>query len=208
MTDRITRCRECGSNEIHAKGYCQKHYRQLKKHGEMRPEKEKGFWKGKKCAIEWCTSYKVHAKGYCSKHYKQVRSGITPRPTSEKAINKVCLVSGCEDKVKALSHCSRHYQQIKNNSGKIKRTHRHRGTCFIFACLEVASSKGLCPKHYQSYKKRFIDKGESWRTVHLGIVAENNSEMKKLISEYDTNRDRTEELINLEIMTEALTTEE
>jgi len=208
MTKRPTRCRECGSSEIHAKGYCQKHYRQYKKHGEMCPEKEKGYWKGKKCAIKWCTSYKVHAKGYCSKHYKQVRSGVTPREVVKTAASKICLVSGCNDKVKALSHCSRHYQQIKNNSGKIKRTHRHRGKCFIFDCSSSASSKGLCPKHYQSHKKKYIDQGESWRVVHLAIVAENNMSMKKRILELDNSRDRAGELINLEIMTEALVAEE
>ena len=56
------------NNKHHSKGYCQKHYNQMKYHGHILKDKEKPS-----CQVEGCTN-KHHAKGYCLKHYTQMRT--------------------------------------------------------------------------------------------------------------------------------------
>lgn len=51
-------------NPNYVKGYCVKHYQQVKKYGEVHE-------KIKNCKVEGCTN-PHEAKGYCIKHYKQI----------------------------------------------------------------------------------------------------------------------------------------
>lgn len=57
------------NNKVHAKGYCDKHYRQYKTHGCIKDNEVK---KVRLCSVEGCTN-KHKALGYCSKHYFQFR---------------------------------------------------------------------------------------------------------------------------------------
>jgi hypothetical protein len=50
-------------NKYLCKGFCQKHYKKNKKHGDPLAKKEKQF-----CSIENCEN-KYHSKGFCQKHY-------------------------------------------------------------------------------------------------------------------------------------------
>ena len=55
-------------NKHHSKGYCQKHYNQMKYHGHILEDKEKSS-----CQVEGCSN-RHYAKGYCLKHYTQIRN--------------------------------------------------------------------------------------------------------------------------------------
>ena len=62
-------CSVEGCNRKHeAKGYCDKHYKQFKKHGRIIDDE----LKPKNCLVEGCNE-KHYGKGYCLKHYTQVR---------------------------------------------------------------------------------------------------------------------------------------
>ena len=64
-------CQITGCETKHyAKGYCKKHYAQIKNHGRLTPEKEHEV--PKSCQVEGCEN-KYCSKGYCIKHYHQVR---------------------------------------------------------------------------------------------------------------------------------------
>ncbi len=59
----------CNNNSF-AKGYCNKHYKQISIHGGLRPEKERKI--NRTCSVEGCNNHHL-AKGYCSKHYQQIK---------------------------------------------------------------------------------------------------------------------------------------
>lgn len=65
-------CKVDGCNNKHsAKGYCNKHYLQMMKHGRIiDAEIEEKSNKG--CLVEGCENEHL-AKGYCSKHYAQIK---------------------------------------------------------------------------------------------------------------------------------------
>lgn len=52
------------NNKIKAKGYCDKHRKQLKRHKRLTPEREHRTT----CSLEECNN-KHFCKGYCRNHY-------------------------------------------------------------------------------------------------------------------------------------------
>lgn len=73
MSDKILKiCKVPGCNNIHvAKGYCDKHYRQIKKHGKIMDEIYENN-KNRKCKIEGCDE-KYYSQGYCRLHYERLK---------------------------------------------------------------------------------------------------------------------------------------
>ena len=66
---------ECG-RVVYAKGYCNKHYTQIRTYGKLRPdlEREEYSHNAKECAESGCHGEAI-AKGLCRAHYqKQYRS--------------------------------------------------------------------------------------------------------------------------------------
>jgi hypothetical protein len=60
-------------NTAHARGLCDKHRTQIRRHGRLTPERELGQPRPKQpCTVEACDSHRV-ARGLCSRHYSQVR---------------------------------------------------------------------------------------------------------------------------------------
>lgn len=59
------------NGKVNAKGMCDKHYRQVKKHGKIMPDRTV-YKEGTKCIVEGCDCTKILAKGMCNKHYKQM----------------------------------------------------------------------------------------------------------------------------------------
>lgn len=63
---------EC-DNTAHARGLCDKHRTQIRRHGRLTPERELGQPRPKlPCKVEACDALRV-ARGLCSRHYSQVR---------------------------------------------------------------------------------------------------------------------------------------
>ena len=60
---------ECDNDAI-SKGYCRKHYLQIRNHQRLTPELEKS--RVRLCVVENC-NYQHKGKGYCPKHYDRVK---------------------------------------------------------------------------------------------------------------------------------------
>ena len=64
--------------QVHAKGYCGKHYKQIKRCGKII---DKEYVHYDKCQVEGCNN-EARAKGLCNKHYKQNKKfGYIPERT-------------------------------------------------------------------------------------------------------------------------------
>ncbi len=92
----------CGNNCV-AKGYCRKHYMQIRRNGQIRDPNKKI------CSVDGCNS-RHHAKGYCSKHYREylLKGEITTNK-----VHKKCILEGCENKSRALGLCYKHYVRLR-----------------------------------------------------------------------------------------------
>jgi hypothetical protein len=60
----------CRSHEIHCRGFCYRHYKQLRYRGDSRVEPPGGF---NRCSVNGCNEV-VRAHGRCSTHDKQWRT--------------------------------------------------------------------------------------------------------------------------------------
>lgn len=71
MTEITCSAPEC-TRKVYAKGLCNKHYNQLRTHGELTPELEREEYSsgGKVCKEHGCVGIVV-AKGMCRAHYQQ-----------------------------------------------------------------------------------------------------------------------------------------
>ncbi|MDF1665672.1 MAG: hypothetical protein P1V97_28190 [Planctomycetota bacterium] len=71
-TRRLCSVSEC-ENTAHARGLCDKHRTQIRRHGRLTPERELGQPRPKlPCSVDACDALRV-ARGLCSRHYSQVR---------------------------------------------------------------------------------------------------------------------------------------
>ena len=68
-------CKAPGCDKpVYAKGYCNKHYNQIRVHGKLRPDLERTRYDDgdRTCSEEGCEG-EVIAKGLCMAHYQQYR---------------------------------------------------------------------------------------------------------------------------------------
>lgn len=76
---KICEIKDCDKKH-YAKGYCQRHYKQYKRHGEI--TNDKPLEKFDECAWSYCP-FPVYAKGFCKSHYymwKRGTLGLNLRP--------------------------------------------------------------------------------------------------------------------------------
>lgn len=120
---------------LHARGYCQKHYR---KHlAAVRP---------KKCSIEDCDG-DVQARGYCPAHYQKWRdygdplAGVTQRD--------LCAI--CNRAHYALGLCRRHYNRFRE-FGDPWFDGRNYPECGVSGCPKRKFGHGYCKAHYDRWR--------------------------------------------------------
>jgi hypothetical protein len=132
-------------NKHLAKGYCSKHYMQIKRKGKIIPDKNVTIG----CIVEDCDN-KHLAKGYCNKHYQQMRrlGKITP---GRKGYSK-CSVTGCDIIHYAKGYCNKHYYQVKKH-GIILPDKKVTILCIVDGCDRKHRAKGYCGKHYTQIKR-------------------------------------------------------
>ena len=78
------------SAPVDASGSCWKHYQQIRRHGRLTPEREKGNLEARKqrsCEAKGCEQPHT-AKGYCARHYQQVKMHGRLTPESERKKRK------------------------------------------------------------------------------------------------------------------------
>jgi len=104
----------CGKS-ILAKGYCRRHYGQIYRKGEIRPESEERQKAGEvNCQFAECEE-RSFSKGYCRKHYGLFwrKSRIRPEKAKRQMATEVkCTVAGCGKRMHAKGYCRQHYGQI------------------------------------------------------------------------------------------------
>lgn len=128
MKKSITMCAadECDRKSV-SKGYCDKHYRRLRKYGDPNVKKLGNGQKGeaakmpdappeKLCTIEGCTRVK-YSRGWCKMHYRRWQRNGDPESTrSERVDDKPCIVDSCEETVRVGEFCYAHYARFKRHS--------------------------------------------------------------------------------------------
>jgi hypothetical protein len=92
---------ECNNKSV-SKGYCDKHYRRFKKHGDSKSVHKHTY---KICLDDECRENAI-SKGYCDKHYRRFKKTGTSKTVQKK---QICKVDGCEGKHLAKSLCYTHY---------------------------------------------------------------------------------------------------
>jgi len=78
---------------VYAKGYCNKHYNQLRIHGKLTPDMERAEYSSEdsECSEAMCQGVVV-AKGLCMAHYQALRRATMLSNQVEVATNKVVPV--------------------------------------------------------------------------------------------------------------------
>lgn len=96
------------SNPRKTRGYCNKHYIQIRRHNRLMLDREygpRGLYAV--CSVPGCQG-KHRAHGYCGKHYRQVRIYGRLTPEREYRVRR-CAVPGCEGLHYVKGYCKPHY---------------------------------------------------------------------------------------------------
>lgn len=108
MTKSTCKIVECES-PVEGHGYCVKHYKRWKKHGD--PHKTKITRNnGAPCKVQECEK-PARTRGWCNKHYQRWRIHGDPNGASIPNRLKQCSVEGCNEHVAGRSLCSTHYSR-------------------------------------------------------------------------------------------------
>lgn len=135
----------CG-NSVHAKGYCNTHYRRYLKFGNPLKTEISPPYRGKKCSVEGCEEV-AYKKGMCNKHFQRFKKyGTTELP------KKTCNVFGCDSEIKngGLGLCSKHYQRLKRN-GNVDDPKPKLTVCKVCGLSDTRIVKGMCRNCYHRF---------------------------------------------------------
>jgi hypothetical protein len=124
---KLCNAKDC-DREVNAKGYCDKHYRRLKKTGTT----EKPKFIQKKCYSIECKK-DAKAKGLCDMHYRRLKTTGKTEPSTR--IKPVCKIENCKKPHAAKEFCRTHYEMTRQNIIIDQRVRlmidNHRGLCDI-----------------------------------------------------------------------------
>lgn len=97
-----------------AKGFCQRHYRSLRTHGDPRAVDVRRASKSTVCAFDGCER-KVYGHGYCGGHWRQWYDGrpLAPLMTQVSNRGKTCSVGYCERSATVRGACETHDRQMQ-----------------------------------------------------------------------------------------------
>ena len=110
MGGRVCEVDDC-EREVYARGLCGRHYKQVRRHGEVQPEQGP-----RPCSVEGCERQAV-TRGMCHGHYLRwsrqgdVRADVPlSRPTST-----ACTVDGCDRGVHSAGMCRSHSRRAQRH---------------------------------------------------------------------------------------------
>jgi 5-methylcytosine-specific restriction endonuclease McrA len=182
------------NNSVHAKGYCNTHYRRFLKFNDPLKTEISPPYRGKKCSVEDCTE-KAYKKGMCNKHFQRVKKfGTTELP------KKICSVVDCGREIRdgALGFCGKHYQRFikRGNTDDPKPKQVICKECGVNGIIK----RGLCENCYHSfmmknsetyysskklsaYKRRSLDKNAQSEQFTLEEILDKTSGLCSLCFE-------------------------
>lgn len=121
MSKSITMCGvdECGRKSV-SRGYCDKHYRRLRKYGDPLFVTRGGEYSGpavpleEQCAVESCPKPKER-RDWCRRHHRLWQLNGDPLVDSSRDDEKMCSVDGCADTVRVSGYCYAHYSRLRRH---------------------------------------------------------------------------------------------
>jgi hypothetical protein len=122
---KICKAKDC-NRQVNAKGYCDKHYRRVKKSGTT----EKTDFIQKECNSTECKR-SAKSKGLCDMHYRRLKT--TGKTELSVKIKRRCKIENCEKPHAAKDLCRIHYEMIRQKMIIDER-----------AKSIINSNKGLC----------------------------------------------------------------
>lgn len=140
------------NNSVHAKGYCNTHYRRFLKFNDPLKTEISPPYRGKKCSVEDCIE-KAYKKGMCNKHFQRFRKfGTTELP------KKICSVVGCDSEIKngGLGLCSKHYQRLKRH-GNVDDPKPKLVVCKDCGLSDNQIKRGMCRICYHSFMMKNVE---------------------------------------------------
>lgn len=151
------------SGEVHGRGVCSPHYRQLRlanwDKAQVRPLRTRESVAGV-CKFPECGREKV-SRGYCGTHYTNLRNARWDegrlKPISEQRGPRGgkgdCSFEGCGRKQDSRGLCNTHYrmdragQPLKPIQDRTYYTRDDK--CYTPRCGKKPKARGLCSKHYK-----------------------------------------------------------
>lgn len=137
-------CFENCTEKHYGRGYCHKHYQQVKRDG--------GFSGWPICKSKNCEN-PVLCKNLCVKHYLRKKKHGDTRVVKKRGAKSVgrrwkrCKTARCGKRAKALGLCHTHYIR-ELRQGKI-----HDRICIVEDCSSPELAKGYCSRHWQLWNK-------------------------------------------------------
>jgi hypothetical protein len=164
----------------YANGYCEAHWRRVKKNGRpgvakigdrrgqyKKPRVERSTRKrsmargARKCKVAEC-SRPSFARGLCQTHYLRLKkegrigsAAIAPAsPQRVSALTITCTVPGCDRPTQAKNLCSAHYRRLWQYGDVLAdKPLRERQPDSCAVCGRAVRAKGLCSAHYARWKR-------------------------------------------------------
>lgn len=140
---------EC-EKPVDARGWCNKHYKRWKFHGD--PLHEKVIRSG--CDTSGCER-KHYADGLCNMHYQRLKkTGTTDARVKQP---KYCKVEDCGMELKipyGRGMCARHYSKWRIHGDPLYTAPLlNIGECLVEGCEMAREVKGWCSKHYTRWSR-------------------------------------------------------
>jgi hypothetical protein len=126
-----------------AKGYCELHYRRVRKFGSTDlPLLDRT------CSVSGCSRRTV-GRGYCRTHYARVRRNGSPGPAAlQRHPRERCSVAGCEKQSHGDGLCAKHYKRMSTSGRTDDRTCPYCGVG-----LGDDNRRRHCPAHQVEHYK-------------------------------------------------------
>lgn len=135
-------------------GYCLKHYRRYKKHGDpsvVKSKKVTGVCKEDNCKSD------IYSLGYCTKHYQRFKKfGDADYVIRNRDVPELCTIEDCKNKYYASGLCHKHYTRNRrygNPHTKKKYANNTFDKCKVNSCKKTGSWRGYCQRHYYTWKR-------------------------------------------------------
>jgi len=108
----------CDSSVL-GRGWCAKHYKRWKRHGDPLAELSRQPNEGP-CSVDGCDA-DSKARGWCLKHYQRWKKyGDSSIKLTLHGEVEGCLVDGCEAVHQANGYCDKHYRRLKKYGDPLK----------------------------------------------------------------------------------------
>jgi 5-methylcytosine-specific restriction endonuclease McrA len=163
MSERICSIEGCESLHM-ARGFCTKHYRRWKEHGDpltvlIGPEAPP-----KICRVDDCER-RARSHGLCTKHLQRMKRLGSPDAAVQDQLPKgtyvVCTIDDCGNKHFSRGYCRKHHARWREH-GDPNYT-REIPVCKVEGCGGKHEGKGFCQKHYVRWRKHGDPEFTPWR---------------------------------------------